>query len=117
VIKFAADENLNNNLLRGMLRRNPEIDMVRIQDVGLSGADDPTILEWCAEQDRILLTSDVSTITKFAYQRIAAGQAMPGVLEIGRSGALATAIEDLLLIAVCSEPGDWEGRIHYLPLR
>ncbi|HEX6769942.1 MAG TPA: DUF5615 family PIN-like protein, partial [Candidatus Binatia bacterium] len=74
MIKFAADENLNNNLIRGMLRRNPEIDMVRVQDAGLSGADDPTILEWCAEQERILLTNDVSTITKFAYQRIAVGQ-------------------------------------------
>lgn len=117
MIKVAADENLNNNLLRGMLRRNPEIDRVRPQDVGLSGADDPTIREWCAEQERILLTNDVSTITKFTYQRIAAGQAMPGVLEIGRGGALATAIEDLLLIAACSEPRDWDGRIHYLPLR
>lgn len=100
-----------------MLRRNPEIDMVRIEDLGLSGAADPTILEWCAEQDRILLTSDVSTITKYVYQRIAAGQAMPDVLEIGRGVALATAIEDLLLIAACSEPRDWEGRLHYLPLR
>jgi hypothetical protein len=117
VIKFAADENLNNNILRGMLRRNSEIDIERVQDAGLSGADDPKILEWCAVQNRILLTNDVSTITKFAYQRIAAGQAMPGVLEISRGVPLAKAIEDLLLIAECSEPGDWEGRIHYLPLR
>lgn len=117
MIKFAADENLNNNLLRGLLRRNPEIDRVRIQDVGLSGADDPKILEWCAEQDGIPLTSDVRTITKYAYQRIAAGQAMAGVLEIGRGAALATAIVDLLLIAACSEPRDWEGRLHDLPLR
>ena len=29
-----------------MLRRSPNLDIVRIQDVGLSGADDPTVLEW-----------------------------------------------------------------------
>ena len=117
MIKFAADENLNNNIVRGLLRRNPEIDIFRVQDAGLSGADDLTILQWCAAKGRILLTNDVSTITKFAYQRIAAGQSMPGVLEIGRGVALALAIEDLQLIAECSEPAEWEGQIRYLPLR
>jgi len=117
VIKFAADENLNNNIVRGLLRRNPECDVVRVQDAGLSGADDAKILEWCAVDGRILLTNDVSTITKYAYQRILAGQSMPGVLEIGRGVALSIAIHDLLLIAECSEPNEWEGQIRYLPLR
>jgi len=30
---------------------------------------------------------------------------------------IATAIEDLLLIAECSLPGEWEGQVRYLPLR
>jgi hypothetical protein len=45
VIRFAADENLNHNIVRGLLRRNLELDLVCVQDVGLSGADDPTVLE------------------------------------------------------------------------
>jgi hypothetical protein len=33
------DENFNNNIImRGLLRRNPDLNIVRIQDVGLSGA-------------------------------------------------------------------------------
>lgn len=36
----------NRNIVRGLLRRKPELDIVCIQDVGLSEADDPTILEW-----------------------------------------------------------------------
>ncbi|MEI1374852.1 DUF5615 family PIN-like protein [Nostoc sp. UHCC 0926] len=35
-----------------MLRRNPNIDIIRVQDVDLSGKDDPTILEWAAQEDR-----------------------------------------------------------------
>jgi hypothetical protein len=50
-----------------------------VQDVGLTGADDPTILEWAAAGGRILFTHDVSTMTRFAYERVAAGLAMPGV--------------------------------------
>lgn len=117
MIKLAADENLNANIIRGLLRRNPEVDVVRAQDAGLSGADDPTILQWCANQGRILLTSDVTTITRYAYERIVAGQPMPGVLEIGRGVALSVIIDDLLLIAECSEAKDWDGQIRYLPLR
>jgi predicted nuclease of predicted toxin-antitoxin system len=52
------------------LRRRPDIDLVRVQDVGLSGEDDPTILSWAASENRILLTHDVATITRFAYERI-----------------------------------------------
>ena len=46
---LAADENFNNDILRGLLRRNPSLDIVRIQDVGLSSADDPTVLAWAFE--------------------------------------------------------------------
>jgi len=45
VIKFLADENLDNTSIRGRLRRNPDIDIVRIQDIGLSGVDDPVVLD------------------------------------------------------------------------
>jgi hypothetical protein len=41
MLRFAADENFNGDIVRGLLRRNPKLDIVRVQDVGLSGADDP----------------------------------------------------------------------------
>lgn len=63
MLRFAADENFNNDIVRGLLRRKPNLDIVRVQDVGLAGADDPTILEWAAREGRILITQDVSTIT------------------------------------------------------
>ena len=79
MLKLATDENFNNDILRGILRQNPDLDILRIQDVGLSGADDPTVLEWAAQEGRILLTHDVQTITRYAYERVETGQAMPGV--------------------------------------
>jgi hypothetical protein len=41
MLRLAADENFNNNIVRGVLRRKANVDIVRIQEVGLSGADDP----------------------------------------------------------------------------
>ena len=117
MIRFAADENFNNAILRGLLRRNPNLDIVRVQDVGLSGADDPTVFAWAADEGRVLLTHDVATITRYAYERIRAGEPMPGVFEVNQNVRLGLAIEDLLLIAEGSLEGEWEGQVNYLPLR
>lgn len=54
--RFLADENFNNQIVRGVLRQSPDIDIVRVQDVDLSGADDPTVLAWAAQERRIVLT-------------------------------------------------------------
>jgi hypothetical protein len=48
-----ADENFNNDIIRGVRRRLAGVDIVRVQDVQLSGADDPTVLEWAAENQRV----------------------------------------------------------------
>jgi len=117
MLRLAADENFNNDIVRGLLRRKPDVDIVRVQDVGLSGANDPTILEWAAQEGRVLLTHDVSTLTRYAEERVKAGKTMPGVFEVSRKVPVGVAIEDILLIAECSLEGEWEGQVRYLPLR
>jgi len=117
MLRLAADENFNNDIVRGIIRRNPTIDIVRVQDASLSGADDPTVLGWAAQTQRVLLTHDVETITLYAYERVRAGQPMPGVFEVSRSIPIGQAIEDIMLIAECSLEGEWEGQVRYLPLR
>ena len=67
MLKLLADENFDNTIVRGLLRRNQNIDIVRVQDVGLLGEDDPIILALAAKEDRVLLTHDVATITNYAY--------------------------------------------------
>lgn len=117
MLLLVADENFNNDIVRGMLRRKPGLDMVRIQDLDLSGADDATVLEWCAVQGRVLLTHDVTTITRHAYERVLAGKSMPGVFEVPPELPTSAVIEDLLLLVEYSLDGEWEGQVRYLPLR
>lgn len=116
MLRLAADENFNNIIVRGLLRRRPDLDIVRVQDVGLSGASDPIVLEWAADHGRILLTHDAATITRYAYARIAAGRSMPGVFEANRNAPIGPVIEDILLLVECSFSNEWENRILYLPL-
>jgi predicted nuclease of predicted toxin-antitoxin system len=62
MLRLAADENFNADVIRGLLRRFSDLDIVCVQEVGLSGADDHTVLEWSAREGRILLTHDMKTI-------------------------------------------------------
>ncbi len=93
------------------------MDLVRLQDLGMTGTDDEGVLDWAAEADRVLLTHDVSTITLYAYQRLRAGKAMPGVIEVSPEMSIGDAIEDLLLLATAGSPLDVDSQILYLPLR
>jgi hypothetical protein len=117
MIRLAADENFNDANIRGVLLRMPDADLVRVQDAALSGADDPTVLEWAARESRVLLTHDVSTMTYHSDEWVRAGLPMPGVFEVSRRVAIGQAIDDILLVAGCSQEGEWEGQVRYLPLR
>jgi hypothetical protein len=115
-LRFLADENFDNRILAGLRRRLPALDVVRVQDVGLIGAEDPEVLAWAAQEDRILLTHDVATVPDFAYERVVAGVAMPGVLEVPFDMPIGQAIEELLLVMETSHPEDWSDQVIYLPL-
>jgi hypothetical protein len=115
MLRLAADENFNGDIVRGLLRRNSNLDIVRIQDAGLSGAD-PTVLEWAAREGRVLLTHDISTLANHAADRVAAGRPMPGVFAVRSVGSVGLAIDDLLLLAECSFDHEWMGQVRFLPL-
>ena len=51
MLRLLTDENFNGDIIRGLLLREPDLDLVRVQDVGLAGNDDQEILAWAAEND------------------------------------------------------------------
>ena len=117
MLLLAADENFNNDIVRGLLRRRPDLDLVRVQDTELAGTDDAMVLEWAAQEKRVLLTHDVATMTHHAHERVLAGKPMPGIFEVSRDISVGRVIEDVLLLAEYSLDGEWEGQVRYLPLR
>lgn len=117
MLKLATDEDFNNRILRGVLLRRPDIDVVRVQDAGLEIKDDPHVLAWAARENRVLLTHDVSTMTKHAYARIEQNLPMPGVFEVSQELSIRIAIEEILLLIECSDEDEWSGQVRYLPFR
>ena len=58
MLQLATDENFNGDIVRGVLFRLPDLNLVRVQDVGLEGAIDPVVLAWAAQNQRIAVTHD-----------------------------------------------------------
>lgn len=117
MLKFLTDENYNHDYLRALIRQNPALDIVRAQDTGLEGWDDPTLLAWAAENQRVMLTHDRNTMIGYAYARIRGGQPMPGVFIMRDDLPISRVVDDILTLAECSMDGEWEGQVRYIPLR
>ena len=71
--RFAADENFRSSIVRGLRKRIPEIDIVRVQDTEIYSAEDPMVLEWAAQEGRVLLTHDLRTMPRYARGRNPSG--------------------------------------------
>lgn len=116
MLRFLADENFNGKILRGLLARNPYLDILRWQDIGREGETDNLVLEWAAQQGRILLTHDVETMVGYAYERVQEGLPMPGVFAIDSNASFRTVIEDVLLIAETAFEGEYKNLVIFVPL-
>lgn len=113
---FAADEDFNNRIIRGIQRKDLTLDIVRIQDLELSDNSDPAVLEWCAREDRVLFTHDVNTMVKHAYNRIKSNKSLPGLIGVQQKCPIGQAIEDLSLLIKYLTSEEYKNRIIYIPL-
>jgi hypothetical protein len=116
MMRLASDENFNQDIVRGLLRRLPNLSIVSVQETGPLGAADPTVLAWAAAEGRILLTHDRKTMPNFAYERVGAGLETPGVYVVSDRIPVDQAIDELYLLATCSRDGEWDGQVVYVPL-
>ena len=116
-MKFLADEDFNNDILRGLFRIFPNLDVEWVQDVGLMAKHDMEILEWASKEDRIILTHDYSTMINFAYERVEKGEKLSGVVVLRQLFPIGQAIEELSIFIECSLEGEWEDQVVFIPLQ
>lgn len=116
MIKLATDENFDGDILRGLLRRQPDLDIVRVQDTEIYEAPDPNVLRWTASEQRILLTHDRETMPGFAYERVTSGESMPGVFLVSDQMPKGQAIEEIVIAVHCLSPDECKAQVIYFPL-
>ncbi len=116
-MRFLADENFNGKTLNALRKALPDVDIVRAQDTEIYKATDPKVLEWAANENRIVLTHDIQTMTKYAYDRVKAGLPMPGVIEVISTISIGQAVDELSTMIVASTPDEFENQVKYIPIR
>lgn len=94
MLSLLSDENFNGDIIRGLRLRQPNLDLLRVQDVGLGEADDPGILARAASNGRILLTHDRATMPDFAYNRLIKEEPMAGLFIINDRLSIRQAIDN-----------------------
>jgi uncharacterized protein (DUF433 family) len=110
------DQNLDNDILIELYRENPVLDAAIADHEGLSEVQDPEILAWAADNDRILVTHDHHTMPGHVSDRIAAGKRVAGVIIVMQQSRMPQAIDDLDMIVTCSYEKEWDNLVLYLPL-
>ena len=93
MLRLASDADVHGEIIRGLRRRLPEIDLVRIQDVLPEGTRDPEVLAWAAADNRVLITNDRNTMVGSNEQSIGSAISVSGRVAAGcrMSGASSTA--------------------------
>jgi Domain of unknown function (DUF5615) len=99
MLRLASDADVHGEIIRGLRRRVPEIDLIRVQDALPEGIADPDILAWAATENRVLITNDRKTMVGFAYRRVGDGELVPGVIATTNEQSIGSAIDDILLIS------------------
>lgn len=115
MLRLVSDEDVHDDIIRGLRRREPNLDIVRVLDVGLDHTPDPNILAWAASQDRILLTGDLNTMVGFAWARVRSAEPMPGVLALLENIGTGRVIDDVLLVALCYAPEEMNNQVLFIP--
>lgn len=114
-VRFQADADLNQNLVRAVRRQEPAIDFRTAHEAGLQGLDDESVLALTAREGRILVSHDRRTMP-IHFTNFIATKTSAGIILISQDLSIAQAAEDLVLIWEASEAEEWVNRLDSIPL-
>jgi Domain of unknown function (DUF5615) len=113
-IRFQADADLRLPIITGLKRREPAIDFKTAHEAGLAGLDDLAVLRIAADDARLLVSHDVSTMPE-NFARFIEARTSPGVILISQELSYRDAIEGLLRVWITTEVVDWQNILSFLP--
>lgn len=113
---FLADNDLKDQIVEGLLRRESGISIVRAREIGLQSKPDAEVLEYAHRARRIVISHDVNTMPAAAYARMAAGEEISGLLMVKQTSPVGPIIDSLLMIWSSSSASEWREVVAFLPL-
>ncbi len=117
-VRFLLDENLSPRLKLAIFRLNPEIDILRVGDLGAPalGTLDPDVLIYLERSQRILLTDNRKSMPEHLEAHWANGGFIWGLFWLRPKATIRELAEDLILIWETTEAEEWKDQLIWLPL-
>ncbi|HEX5083787.1 MAG TPA: DUF5615 family PIN-like protein [Blastocatellia bacterium] len=114
-IKFQADADFSNTIIKALRRRQPAIDFQSADEAKLRGLPDPDVLALAAKEGRILVTHDCNTMPEH-FAAFVISKYSPGVFILAQDLPISLAVEELLTTWEASEAEEWVNILQWLPL-
>lgn len=113
--RFLSDNDFDERIRKGLLRKEPSIEFRSAKDGGIVGRPDPEVLRISAEAGQILVSHDRKTMPAH-FDRFIERQMSSGLVLVRQKIEIRDAIEELLMIWVCSDASEWVNRRSFIPL-
>ena len=117
IMDFASDENFDGDMFHGLLARFPNLNIVRIQDTEMYQAPDPKLLDWLAQENRVLLTHDINTMPGYVYDRVREEKRVIGIIAVHQDTPIGQALDELELIIGAGTSNDLINQVRFVPMR
>jgi hypothetical protein len=114
-LRFQADADLNEDIVTGVLRREPQIDFTTATATRLRGLSDLEVLAIAAQDGRVLVSHDRRTMPHAFFQFVQSNES-PGLFLVSQKTEVLDAIESLLLAWSASDAEEWKNRMIVLPV-
>jgi hypothetical protein len=113
-IRFQADADIDPDIRKGLIRREPSIDFRSAAGILSDGTPDLEVLRIAAADQRVLVSGDLRTMAT-NFNAFIASQPSPGVLLVPSSRSIGASIEGLLIVWRAWSADDIRNRILWLP--
>lgn len=114
-VLYQADNDLRKAIVRGAVRREPQMNFRSAQAARLDGVPDPDVLGFAADEGRILVSHDFQTMPKHFRRFTQHRRSSPGVLLVRQDLPASEAVETLVPIWEASEAVEWANRLCLFP--
>lgn len=113
-VRFQADADLNEDIVTGLIRREPAIDFQTASVARIRGLSDEQVLQLAAAQGRVVVSHDRKTMPAH-FGAFIESRTSPGLIIVSQSAHVLGAIQDLLVIWSASEAEEWVNRLGVVP--
>lgn len=113
-VRFQADADLNEDIVKGVLRREAKVDFQTATAASLRLLSDLEVLTMAARAGRLLVSHDRRTMPR-AFSAFVSSNVSPGLLIVSQKADLLTTIDQLLLVWSASEAEEWTNQLFTIP--